>query len=763
MKHIDAIAHTRGESQYVDDMPQPAGMLYAAVYVSPVAHGKLKSVDLEDALATEGVVTVLLAKDIPGSNNYGNIIQDDRVLAQDDVTFVGEPIAIVVAVTPEIAKKGVKLVHADIEELPAIFDPREAFQKNQLIGVPHTFVLGDVDSTWAKCDVVVEGTCETGAQEHVYLETQRARAIPLEGGCMRVHAATQSPTVDQRVIARMLGVPFNYVEIDVKRLGGAFGGKEDQAAEWSAVAALAAWHTKKPVEIVLSRADDIRMTGKRHPYSSDFKIGLSKDGKILAYDVKMYQNAGATADLSPAILARSLFHATNAYYIPNVRAFAVSCKTNLLSNTAFRGFGSPQGMFVIEAALAKAAEEMHVSREELQYKNLLREGDIFPFHQHVKNCRTHLTWDTADKNFHLAEIKSRVEDYNQRHFESKMGYAAMPICFGVSFTNSLLNQASALVHVYTDGSVSVSTNAVEMGQGVSSKIAGIVVKTFGIQEHRVKVESTNTTRTVNMSPSAASSTADLNGNATLIAVRQIVERLKAVAAQCLNLADKDKVTVSEEKVLYEGKATGWNWNKLIEMAYVNRVALSAHGYYATPNIWFDMKKEEGEPFAYHVFGTAFIEVMVDCLRGTYDITSVKVVHDVGRSLNELIDQGQIEGGLAQGLGWMTLEEIRFNAKGQLVANALANYKVPDVHFMPEDVRVKFLENVDNPPGPYDSKAIGEPPFLYGIGAFFAIRYAMQAFRPNYKFALVAPLTPERVALELYNDFVQELKSKAGKK
>jgi len=667
---------------------------------------------------------------------------------------------VVVAVSPDVARRAMRKIKINIAELPVITDPRIAFQKRQIIGATRTFALGNVDNAWEKCDVVVEGSCDIGGQEHVYLETQRARAVPLEGNIIRIYSSTQSPTAVQRMAAKVLGVKNHRVEVEVKRIGGGFGGKEDQATPWSCMAALAAWCTKKPVELVLNRAEDIKMTGKRHPYKSDFKIGVTKDGKILAYEATHYQNSGASADLSPAVLERTLFHSTNSYFVPNVQVSAVCCRTNLPPFTAFRGFGGPQGMFVMESAISKAAETLGIPREEIQQKNLLHENDMFPYGQRTKNCNIRSTWDTAVKKHNLNKIKQKVENFNINHFEKKKGFALMPVSFGISFTSTFMNQASALVHVFTDGSVSVSSGGVEMGQGLSTNIIQIAAEAFGIRPGRIKFEPTNTTRTANMSPSAASATTVLNGNAAVLAVNQILNRLKLLAAKELNIPDQDKLSIEDEKVLYDGHDTGWNWDKLVQTAYVSRVGLSAHGFYATPNIYFDRMKEKGRPFAYHVFGTAIIEVTLDRLRGTYDIDSVKIVHDLGRPLNELIDLGQVEGGLAQGLGWMTVEDLQFNEKGEFLSNALASYKVPDVYFMPDDIEVTFLENVAEETGPFGNKAVGEPPLMYGIGVFFALRYAMQSFRSAKEFDFRSPLTPERVLLQIYSDYVEDL---AGKK
>ncbi|MCH8012206.1 MAG: molybdopterin-dependent oxidoreductase [Candidatus Marinimicrobia bacterium] len=757
MKNIDAALHTRGESEYADDLPQPAEMLYAAVYGSPEAHGKVLKLDFSEANKVPGVAAVLTAKDIPGENQIGPIIQDEPLLAKEEVHFAGQPLAVVIASSPQTARKGVGFITAEFEELPIITDPKVAYAKGEIIGTPRTLAIGDVDAAWDKCDLVVEGTCDMGGQEHVYLETHRARAIPLEGNVIRIHASTQSPYACQRAAAKILGVRHHRIEVDVKRIGGGFGGKEDQATPIACMAALGAWYTGKPVELVLNRSEDMRMTGKRHPYISDFKIGATKDGKILAFEVNHYQNSGATADLSTAVLERTLYHSTNSYFIPNARISGACCRTNLPSNTAFRGFGGPQGMFVIECALEKIAEALNKPKEEIQQKNLLKKGDLFPFGQRFQNNHVQRAWKNTLSSYDIEGIRNRIDRFNSEHFGTKKGYAVMPVCFGISFTTTFMNQASALVHVYTDGSVSVTTGGIEMGQGLSTNIVKIATKAFGISSERIKLESTNTTRIANMSPSAASSTTLLNGNATVLAIKQILSRLKSFAVEELNLPDKDSFTISEEKILHNGKDTGMTWNDLVHKAYLSRIGLSAHAFFATPDIWFDKKKERGEPFAYHVVGTAIVEVTLDCLSGTYDIDSVKIVHDLGRPLNRRIDMGQIEGGLAQGLGWVTLEDLQYDEKGQLLSNALANYKVPDVYFMPDDIQVKFLTNADSELGPYGSKAVGEPPLMYGIGAFFALRHAMKAFRPDLEFPPTSPLTPERVLMSLHPEFLEEIK------
>lgn len=750
MRTTDIEKHVRGESQFIDDINIPEGTLYAAVFDSSVAHGKIIKINVDEAKLISGVRAVLTSKDIPGTNQIGGIIPDETLLAEGEVHFVGEPIGMVIADSFEIARKAIRKIKIDYEKLSAVFDPREAFEKGKLIMPPKIFSFGNVEEAWDKCNVVLEGKVESGGQEHLYLETQGSIAIPEEGGKIKLISSTQSPTAVQRAAARILGVEMNNIEVDVLRLGGAFGGKEDQATHWAVMSALAAYKLNKPVKLVLNRMDDIRMTGKRHPYSSDYKIGLTSEGKILAFEATYFQNAGAVADLSSAILERTLFHATNSYYIPNVKATGISCKTNLPPNTAFRGFGGPQGKFVIEAAIYKAAEKMGIDASEIQRKNLLKDRDSFYYGQAVENNHAERCWSLAGKKYDVENLKQEVKDYNSKNHQFKKGIAVMPICFGISFTNTFLNQASALVHIYTDGSIGVSTAAVEMGQGVNEKIKIAVSKTFSVVKDRIRIETTNTTRVANTSATAASSGADLNGNAAILACKNILERLLKVAAEELKLSDYHDLEIKEETVFNKEVKTKLIWNELIKLAYQKRINLSSHALYATPDIYFDRETNKGRPFAYHVYGTGISIVTLDCLRGTYTIDSVKVVHDFGKSLNPAIDLGQAEGGIAQGIGWLTVEEVSHSDEGKLLSNSLSTYKIPDIYAAPKEIEVSFLEDTENQYGPLNSKAIGEPPLMYGIGTYFAILNAMKTFRPEKDFEISAPITPEKVLLSLYD-------------
>ncbi len=747
MKNLDSKSHVRGESVYLDDIPVVEGTLYACVFDSPIAHGSIRKLDVAAAESAPGVVRVVTARDILGENQIGGILPDEPLLADQEVHFCGMPIAIVLARTEDQARAAAKLITAEIEPLTPIVDEREAYKLNSLIAPPKRFKLGDTDAAFRTCTHVFEGRADSGGQEHLYIETQGAYSIPAENGGIRIYSSTQGPTAVQKAVAKVTGISMNLIEVDVTRLGGGFGGKEDQANAWAAICAIGTQLTKRPVKFALHRMEDMRMTGKRHPYSSDYRIGLNEDLKIVAYQATFYQNAGAACDLSLPVLERTLFHCTNSYSIPNVSAVAYSCKTNLPPNTAFRGFGGPQGMFVIESAIAHAADALGVAREEIQRRNLIETGDEFPYGQ-IAESEAGESWQQADAKYDFARLKKDADEFNQAHEFVKKGVALMPICFGISFTKTPMNQARSLVHVYTDGSVAVSTGAIEMGQGVNTKIAQVAARVFGLPIEKVKVHSTNTLRIANTSPTAASAAADLNGKATEIACERILDRLKDVAAPLVEASRAKDISIRDGVVFRGDEATALSWVGLLDEAYLQRVSLSEHAHYATPGIGFDWSVAKGHPFAYHVYGVAAVGVSVDCLRGTYEIDYVKACHDFGQSMNTAVDLGQIEGGVVQGIGWMTMEEVVYDSEGRLRSNALSTYKIPDVYSAPTILDVIALETSRPNLAVFNSKAVGEPPLMYGIAAYFAIREAVKAFSgktPEFN----APFTPEKVLMNLY--------------
>nr|WP_319397019.1 molybdopterin cofactor-binding domain-containing protein [uncultured Desulfobacter sp.] len=741
--------HVMGLSRYVDDKDFPARGLHCVVFFSPMARGKILNLDTSAARKLPGVAFILTAKDIPGKNQIGGIIQDERLLAEDEVNFVGMPVAAVYAWTEEAAREVVQIIQIDIAEEIPVLDPRAAYDRNELIAPVRTFTLGDVERAIPSAAYVAKGRAESGAQEHFYLESQAAIATPLDQGHLHLASATQAPTSVQRCVARVCGLAMNRVEVDVRRLGGAFGGKESQAGTWACFAALGAQKSGVPCRMVLRRSEDMPATGKRHPYSSDFTLALDEDGTFLAFKVIYYQNAGAAADLSTSVLERTLFHATGSYYVPNVHATAAACRTNITPNTAFRGFGGPQAMFVFEAAIREACRISGIRVETLQRKNLLKTGDCFAYGMAAENARARHCWEKAYDHFDLSKRMRAIDDARRKEktcgnvSRYGRGYALMPVCFGISFTTRFLNQARAHVHIYTDGSMGVSTGAVEMGQGVNHKIREIVADSLGIDSGQVQLESTNTTRVSNTSPTAASSGTDLNGAAALMACEMIKERLFKFMADEFQCAAGD-FSLEKGWLHRKGKRCEIAWEDLVIQAYRSRVQLSAEAHYATPGLYFDPAVEKGRPFAYHTYGTAYFEAEVDRLLGTYKVETAYVVHDLGRSINPLIDLGQVEGGMVQGIGWMTMEEMRYTETGRPLTATAGTYKIPNISSAPMDMQVKFLEDDHNDNAVKGSKAVGEPPFIYGIGAFFAIKMAAGSQKPFY----CAPITPERLFGEL---------------
>lgn len=745
----DFINHVAGKSIYVDDIPVMEGTVFVKIFDASIAHAKIKSIDFTEAEQLEGIVKIILPKDIPGENQIGGIIPDEPLLADGEVHFWGQPILLIAAENEDAAEEAYHKIKIEYEPLEVITNPRIAFSKGKLLSPSRKFVLGNSNDAFKQCKYIFEGTTESNGQEHLYLETQGAYAIPTEFNSVKIYSSTQGPTAVQKTAARVLGIGMNNVEVDVTRLGGGFGGKEDQASTYGTMAALVAFVLKRPAKCVLNRMEDMRMTGKRNPYSSDFKIGLDEDYKIKTYEVTFYQNGGAAADLSPAILERTLFHCTNSYFIPNVTATAHSCKTNLPPNTAFRGFGGPQGMFVIEAAIDFAAKQLNVDANIIQQKNLLQNNDEFPYGQVIKNCEAENCFSKAIEKVNLSSLKKEIENFNQNNKFKKKGYSLMPICFGISFTNTMLNQARSLVHVYSDGTVGISTGGVEMGQGLNPKMIQVAAKAFGVSTTKIKLETTNTTRVANTSPSAASATADLNGKALQDACKQINSSLHSFIKKELCLNENDVVEFKDEVLFVNQQSRNLTWKELVLKAYLSRTNLSAKGFYATPVINFDKTKEKGHPFAYHVYGTAVTVVTVDCLRGTYEIDYVKACHDVGASMNKGIDLGQLEGGLVQGIGWMTMEEVVYNEQGKLLSNALSTYKIPDIYSVPKVIDIDFLDTDSDNLAILKSKAVGEPPLMYGIGSYFAIRNAVLAFNPKSTITYDAPITPEKVLMGLY--------------
>jgi xanthine dehydrogenase large subunit len=747
----ESLPNVLGQTQYIDDLPRPAGCLQAVVRLSDSAHARILAIHTEEALALDPSVRIILAKDVPGTNQIGFNKPDEPLLPEDEWEYWGQPIAIALASTRSFARRAANLLRVESEPLSVVTDPREAASRGDFIFPPRTIACGNTEEAFSRCAYVVEGKVDSGGQEHVYLETQGALAQVTDGRRMQVISGTQAPSGVQKAVAQVLGLPMNMVEVEARRLGGAFGGKEDQAANWACMAAVAAWVTGKPVEIYLNRKDDMRATGKRHPYSSDFRIGADRDGRLLAFEADYYQNSGFSCDLSPAILARTVLHATGAYNISNVRITGYMCRTNLPSFTAFRGFGAPQAFFVIESAMDALAQKIGIDSVELKRHNLYREGDQTYYGMTLERVRASDAVERLLAKVDYPSLKARIAQFNASHRLEKKGVGLIPVSFGISFTKLQMNQAGALVHVYTDGSVVVSTGAIEMGQQVARKISLVVARALGVPVASVTVQRTTTLTVANTVPTAASTGSDLNGMAAKIACQEIRGRLVKKAAELLD-AVPEEIDIRDGLIFRNGIQRELSWQALIEAAHASRQDLSAHGFYSTPFLEYDMAAERGRPFAYHVYGAALVEATVDILRGTYSLDSASIVHDIGESIDLSTDRGQVEGGFAQGLGWALLEDLRFGPDGKPLSDTLSTYKVPDASFMPPSIDIEFMPPIENPSTPYNSKAVGEPPLQYGIAGYFAVLDAVRAALGRPLSSYNIPFIPERVSDLLASKF-----------
>lgn len=745
--HISGRDHVTGRSQFIDDIPKPRNLLFVKILPSPIAHGKIIRLDTSAAREVPGVRAVLTAEDIPGENQIGGIIQDEVCLASGHVHFVGEPVVVVGAESLEAAEKALQKIELQIEELEPVLTVKEALEKKQFIGPVRKIERGNVEAVFADCPNYLEGVICNEGQEHFYLETQSTLTIPEDNGGITVYASSQNPNEIQRMTAKVLGVSQNQITVDIKRLGGGFGGKETQATAWACMAALVTHHTGCPAEIRLTRDEDMLCTGKRHAFENYYRVAYDGEGKILAYEVELNANCGAVADVSTSVLERAMLHAENSYRIENIRIIGRPCKTNLHPATAFRGFGGPQGIFAIESVIERIAYSLGLDSYDVRMKNSYREGDIAPYGEEILNGEHMGTvLEKLRKDSRWDERRKNIAEYNARNKYSKKGIGVTPVKFGISFTAAHLNQGSALVHVYFDGSVSVTHGAIEMGQEVNTKIAQIAATNFGIPLGLIRIESNNTKRVANTSPTAASSGCDLNGHAVENASLEIMKRLKGLAKRLY----PDTEIAFERGFLYpvKGNRTDYDtplatFQELVKKAYFERIDLSAHGFYATPGIHFDREKGEGHPFLYYVFGAAVSEVTVDLLTGRTSLDFAHIIHDCGSSLNPRVDIGQIQGAFAQGAGWVTTEELVYNKKGRLLSSSPATYKIPTIGDMPEDLHVELLEGSINEPGIKRSKAIGEPPFVYGESVFFAIANALCSLG-DYPVNLTIPATPEKV-------------------
>jgi xanthine dehydrogenase large subunit len=749
--HLSGPQLVTGQARFICDEPAPAGMLFAVAVQSPHARARIIGTDTAEARSLPGVAAVLTAADIPGHNQIGGMIADEPMLAEGEVQYIGQPVALVVAADADTATRAAGLVRVEYEPLPPVFTIAEALSHGSLYAPERRIERGDVDAALAAAPHRLDGVIETNAQEHLYLETQRCRAVPGEDSEITLYPSTQSPSEVQEMAARVLGLQSKDVTVDVRRIGGGFGGKENSATLWACLAAFACYHTHRPVEARLSRQQDLAYTGKRHPFACRYRAGFDSSGRILAYSVEFDINGGAFADLSMAILERAMLHADNCYHIPNARIIGRACRTNLPPNTAMRGFGAPQAIFTIESVIERIGRELGLDPFTVRSRNAYKPGQTAPYGQPVPEPCTPELLERLRTAAGYEALRQEADRFNRQHRSRHRGIGIVPVKFGVSFTASFRNQGAALVWVYADGSVSVSHGGVEMGQEVNTKVAQVVATEFGIDISRVRVETNNTKRVGNSSPTAASTGADINGNAALNACRIIKPRLAEYAAGLL--AESAGTTPEPGQVTFADNAffdrrrpdVRVAFSELAHLAYRARVNLGAQGFYRTPGVEFDRDKGQGTPFAYFAYGCCLCVAEVDLLTGTSHLLKAHVIHETGRSLNPGIDRGQICGAFLQGYGWLAMEELVLQ-DGRYLTDSLSTYKIPTIRDLPRDFTIEVVERDRQHSSVLGSKAIGEPPFIYGIAGFFAIADAVRAANPDAE--LAPPATPEHVLAAL---------------
>jgi xanthine dehydrogenase molybdopterin binding subunit len=761
--HDSALKHVTGEAKYICDLNYPE-MLFGKVVYSQYARAEIISCNIEKALKLKGVESILTYRDVPGKNQMGPVFHDELCLVEKVTQCSGQAIVLIAAESETIAYKAASLIEISYRELDPILSIEAAKMADSKIAPTRKIEKGNIEDGFQNSEMILEGNFSSGAQEHWYLETQAAVAVPGEGNEITIFASSQNPGETQIIVSEVLGIDFKDVVCEVRRMGGGFGGKETQGNHVAAWASLLAVKTGKPVIISLFRDDDQIMTGKRHPFFSSYKIGFNRDGKINAYEIDLNADAGHAADLSMAILERAMLHSDNAYHIPNVKITATAWKTNYLSNTAFRGFGAPQGIAVIELAIERMARLLYTDASLIRKLNFYS-TDIkgtTPYGQIVDNSRLEKIYNELLASSDYKKRKENIDNFNSEHIFVKRGIALVPVKFGISFTTAFLNQAGATVNIYRDGTLQVNHGGVEMGQGLNTKMWQIAAAELGVSLDRIVITPTNTSKVPNASATAASSGADLNGMAVKNAIDILKSRLIPLAKHLLfeqfqfEEQSNDSVNFENDFVFYaqhpESKIA---FNDLITKAYLNQISLSANGFYKTPDIYFDREKGQGKPFHYFSYGMSVTEVEVDVLTGSHKICRTDILHDVGDSLNENIDLGQVSGAFVQGMGWVTTEEIKWDKNGKLLTCSPDTYKIPASNDIPEIFNIKLLENAANENTIRKSKAVGEPPFVLAFSVWLAIRYAVSSVA-EHKFdpQLEIPATHEKILLA-----IEELKEK----
>jgi xanthine dehydrogenase large subunit len=742
--HESAHLHVTGEAEYVDDIPELPGTLTAYILKSPKAHAKIKKIDKSKAEAVRGVHAVLDASDIPGHNDIAPIIRGEPCLAPGEVNYVGEPVAAVFAEDMHTARYAAGLIEVEYEDLPAILTIEEAFEKKSFLTDPLIATYGEPAEALKKAKHRLKGEFTIGGQDHMYLETQVAYVIPREDRQYMVYSSTQNPAEGQRGVADVLGLPFNAVKVENRRMGGGFGGKESQSTIIAAIAALGAWKTRRPVKLRLDRDDDMIITGKRHHYIVTYDVGFDDEGVMSALDIDFKGGCGSVIDMSLPVVQRTVCHGENCYFIPNVVIRGHLCKTNTVPNTAMRGFGAPQGMVGIEGVVEHIAHYLKIDPRTVRRRNFygIEDRNVTPYHQAIEDNVIAELFDRVEKDGEYDRRRAEIMEYNRNSPYVKRGLAMSPLKFGISFNKVTLNQAGALVNVYTDGSILINQGGTEMGQGLMTKMTQVAAETFSVDIDKVRITATATDKIPNTSATAASTDSDMNG----MAVKNAIDNIKAILVKFA----AEHFSVPEEEVVFEanqvkiGKKQTMPFGEFVALAQLNRIPLFAAGFYKTPKIHFDAKSMTGRPFLYFCYGVCMAEVAVDILTGESHVLRADMVYDAGKSMNTAIDMGQVEGAFVQGLGWALLEDLKWNKDGSLLTHSPTTYKIPTSRDLPKVFNVALLERENREETIFHSKSSGEPPFMLGIAVWLAARDAVASIadyklRPN----LDIPCTPER--------------------
>jgi xanthine dehydrogenase large subunit len=752
-RHDSALKHTTGQAVYIDDMPEPPGTLHAALVLSPIACGRLKKLDVAAALKMPGVVAVLGPHDVPGTNDVSASGKGGEPLfAIDRVEFVGQTLAMVVAVSLDAARHAAEAMEIEVEADEPILDIETALARKAYVQAPATIRRGEPEQALASVPHKLSAKFQVGGQEHFYLEGQVAFALPGEDGDMVVHSSTQHPTEVQHICAHLLGCDFNRITAVVRRLGGGFGGKESNASWVAGAAALAAHKTGRPVKLRLPREIDMIATGKRHPFLYRYTVGFDREGRVLALDAMLAADAGWSLDLTPGVMARALTHTDNAYWIPHFRAVGYACKTNKQSNTAFRGFGGPQGVVVMEDALDRIARHLGRDANEIRALNFYTERrDETPYGQRVDENHLARCWAEVKQGGEYERRRAEIDAFNKASPVLKRGLGLFPLKFGISFNLPHMNQAGALVHVYTDGSIRLNHGGTEMGQGLFVKVAQVVAEVFGVDIDRIRPSATSTAEVPNTSPTAASTGSDLNGWAAYEAANTIKQRMIAFAAEHFAAGESDvEFADGAVRIAKPGSNQVVSFRELAKLCWLGRVSLSATGFYKTPKIHWDGAAMRGRPFFYFSFGAAMAEVAIDTLTGESRVLRADLVQDCGDSLNPAIDRGQIEGAFVQGQGWLTCEELWWDKQGRLRTAGPSTYKIPGSRDVPPVFNVTMLANAPSREATiFRSKAVGEPPLLLATAVWTALKDAIAATGDGRTAVrLDAPATPERILAAL---------------